>query len=171
MVCRVCAEDKAPELMRLRLGKRCSICKACDSKRATAYGKAHSDERSAYNRAYRLRPDALAKERERLAARKSDPEYRARYNSMQRKRRQRDDVKAYNRAYWHRYDETKRQAHAAVKYAVATGRLVKADACEDCGATVRLHGHHDDYSQPLVVRWLCPLCHKAAHAVKEKVCA
>jgi hypothetical protein len=28
-----------------------------------------------------------------------------------------------------------------------------------------LHGHHEDYSKPLAVHWLCPLCHRKRHAV------
>jgi hypothetical protein len=42
-----------------------------------------------------------------------------------------------------------------VRSAVRAGRLVRA-ACETCGAT-KTQGHHDDYSKPLDVRWLCRL--------------
>lgn len=54
-------------------------------------------------------------------------------------------------------------AHVAVNRAVREGRLVKPDACEDCGRALPLHGHHDDYSRPLDVRWLCVDCHFLRH--------
>lgn len=57
----------------------------------------------------------------------------------------------------------KYRAHTAVSNAVRDGRLVKPSCCSGCGAETRLHGHHDDYSRPLDVMWLCAACHKARH--------
>lgn len=56
----------------------------------------------------------------------------------------------------------KRTAHHAVNNAVRDGRLAKSP-CEVCGSTHRIHGHHDDYSKPLEVRWLCPTHHADIH--------
>ena len=44
-------------------------------------------------------------------------------------------------------------AHDAVQVAIANGSLVRKP-CEVCGAN-RVDAHHDDYSKPLDVRWLC----------------
>lgn len=41
------------------------------------------------------------------------------------------------------------------------GRLLRL-ACESCGA-LHAEKHHSDYSQPLVVRWLCRPCHLKEH--------
>lgn len=57
----------------------------------------------------------------------------------------------------------KRAAHVILGNAVKNGKIVKPAHCSGCGCTGRIHGHHDDYSQPLVVRWLCPPCHKKWH--------
>lgn len=55
-------------------------------------------------------------------------------------------------------------AHAAVRKALKTGELIKADKCEKCGTTARLHGHHwHGYENPLDIIWLCPLCHVEEH--------
>lgn len=72
------------------------------------------------------------------------------------------------RAYVNRYRAMfplKAAANDAVSAAVRAGRLVRPAACESCGmASVEpLHGHHDDYTQPLSVRWLCRPCHRAVH--------
>lgn len=35
--------------------------------------------------------------------------------------------------------------------------------CQRCGDAVGVHAHHDDYSQPLAVMWLCPKHHRERH--------
>ncbi|NRA02859.1 MAG: hypothetical protein HRU00_09690 [Myxococcales bacterium] len=39
--------------------------------------------------------------------------------------------------------------------------------CEACGTTERVEAHHDDYSKPRLVRWLCIACHRAHHRAIE----
>lgn len=46
--------------------------------------------------------------------------------------------------------------------AIANGQLIRATVCA-CGARNRIEAHHDDYELPLLVRWLCRKCHRAAH--------
>lgn len=50
------------------------------------------------------------------------------------------------------------KARRAVSNAIRDGRLVRGP-CERCGWVGKTHGHHDDYSKPLDVRWLCFRCH------------
>lgn len=49
-----------------------------------------------------------------------------------------------------------------VNKAVQKGELIK-QPCEYCGSTKRIEGHHEDYSKPLEVRWLCHIHHKYVH--------
>lgn len=54
-------------------------------------------------------------------------------------------------------------AHWKVANAIKGGTLVRPSTCEKCGDTGRIHAHHDDYSKPLNIRWLCHDCHMAVH--------
>jgi len=78
-------------------------------------------------------------------------------------RRYRRENPAYKEAgkRWERANPEKKRAQTALGNAVRDGK-VQRQPCEVCGST-KVHGHHDDYGQPLNVRWLCPLHHKAAH--------
>lgn len=67
------------------------------------------------------------------------------------------------KAKYKSYNPVKRKAHNAVSNAVRDGRMEKPDNCSECPSTKRIHGHHDDYSLPLAVRWLCRICHTAWH--------
>lgn len=62
---------------------------------------------------------------------------------------------------WTRENPEKRAAHKAVEYALKRGELTR-QSCERCGAA-KTHAHHDDYSKPLAVMWLCPPCHATRH--------
>ena len=66
-----------------------------------------------------------------------------------------------SRRYVATHPERKR-AWAAVSRAVAKGTLVRPELCA-CGRPGLVEAHHDDYSKPLDVLWLCTVCHKARH--------
>lgn len=54
----------------------------------------------------------------------------------------------------------KRRAHNLVNSAVRFGRLAKPDWCRLCWTQGgKIEGHHEDYSKPLEVVWLCRSCH------------
>lgn len=61
----------------------------------------------------------------------------------------------------------KERAHRMVNYRVAKGVIVKPKTCEGCGKQRRLEAHHEDYSKPLDVVWLCSPCHKFTHSLKR----
>ena len=61
------------------------------------------------------------------------------------------------------FNPVKYQAHTAVSNALRKGSLIKPEKCSECDEVGQVHGHHDDYRKPLMVRWLCPVCHKAWH--------
>lgn len=58
----------------------------------------------------------------------------------------------------------KRRAREAVNNAIRDRKLNK-QPCYACGA-VKAEAHHENYSKPLDVTWLCRRCHKNVHAGK-----
>ena len=54
-------------------------------------------------------------------------------------------------------------AWSKVKRAVEAKRIAVPLCCPRCGATGELHAHHENYSRPLDVTWLCPSCHRRHH--------
>lgn len=57
----------------------------------------------------------------------------------------------------------KTEARNVLNAAVRAGKLVRSLVCGECGADCITHGHHEDYAQPLVVEWLCSVCHGRRH--------
>ncbi len=53
------------------------------------------------------------------------------------------------------------RARAVVSMALHRG-TIKRGSCERCGAA-KVEAHHDDYTKPRQVRWLCRACHKHIH--------
>lgn len=60
-------------------------------------------------------------------------------------------------------DPNKIMARRRLNDAIRKGRIKKPICCEHCGLMEKLHGHHEDYSKPLEVIWLCPTCHSKLH--------
>lgn len=68
------------------------------------------------------------------------------------------------RKIWADNNTIKRAAQIILGNAVRDRRLIKSKTCESCGCEhSRIHGHHDDYNYPMIVRWLCPKCHNKWH--------
>ena len=65
------------------------------------------------------------------------------------------------RSNWRKRNPEKSSAHKKVSIAIANGKIQKAP-CEVCGNT-ESQAHHDDYSKPLDVRWLCAEHHSEHH--------
>ena len=86
---------------------------------------------------------------------------------------------AYNRAYSREHPESGRRrtakhlrehpeqsvAHVAVRNALKSGELVR-QPCEVCGDPDS-EAHHEDYSKPLEVRWLCKPHHREADKARR----
>jgi ribosomal protein S27AE len=77
-------------------------------------------------------------------------------------RYQRDKEKRHRlAAEYRRKNPEKIKARSTLYSALRTGRIER-QPCERCGAE-KVQAHHDDYSRPLDVRWLCRDCHWDVH--------
>ena len=140
--CRLCGEDKKADEFYSGLAQ----CKPCYKQKVRDYREKNIDKVQEYDRKRGALPH-------RVKARK---EYAKTDNG---KIRLNEGGKA-----WKRRNPIKRMANIIVGNAVRDGKLLKPKNCESCdSAPNRLHGHHDDYAFPLVVRWLCPGCHSKWH--------
>jgi len=79
----------------------------------------------------------------------------------ERARRYREEnieaVREYDRSRGHRNPPEQTKAHNAT-------RVLERQPCEVCGARPA-EAHHDDYSRPLEVRWLCKRHHAEHHRI------
>lgn len=64
-------------------------------------------------------------------------------------------------------NKLKQSARAQARVARLKGLILKGNKCEACEATWKLEMHHDDYNQPLKIRWLCQICHRKHHKNKD----
>jgi hypothetical protein len=91
-------------------------------------------------------------------------ENRAHYLEYERNRRQRPERKASKEAFRARYEAKHPEKLAAkiiLNHAIETGKL-KKEVCAVCGAN-RVEAHHEDYTKPLDVEWLCNMHHRQKH--------
>ena len=121
-------------------------CKECVKSNVRANRRANIDHYRAFDRARANRPD-------RVAAREAYAKTEAGRAAAGRAK-----------ACWAEANKVKKQAAYHVSNAVRDGKLAKPCSCSECGkSNTRIEGHHDDYSKPLEVRWLCSACHRAWH--------
>lgn len=115
---------------------------------------------AALNRAVNLgNPDWVQAEAERCRMKQ------ARYRAAGKVNVPASARQAANSRYRQKYPE-KAKANIAVGNAVKSGALVK-QPCEVCGCA-NVEAHHDDYSKPLDVKWLCDAHHKERHRELRK---
>jgi hypothetical protein len=82
-----------------------------------------------------------------------------------KKRRQEagDELREYDRR---RYEDPavrmKFAARVKIRQLVRRGK-VTPDPCARCGSADRIEAHHEDYTKPLDVVWLCQSCHVREH--------
>lgn len=157
--------------MRLRLGlkilnqiflfdtsiymKTCSTCKV--EKSLSEFGK-RAASKDGLNASCRSCAQLRDRERYRKEAKRRSLKHKEYMQTEEGKR-----AHAAAIAKWRGFNPMKRAAHVLVGNRVKNGQLAKK-SCQMCGTEIGVHAHHDDYSKPLDVMWLCTVHHKARHA-------
>jgi hypothetical protein len=138
VTCPVCNETRLVKRGKLKVQR----CKPCYSE-SMRVSENHKIQKSR-EKSYRLRSVNPEKFRARA---------RARYQEL------RDELIADQRDR-RRANPEKHRARNAVARALKAGKLERQPCV--CGST-QVEAHHDNYSKPLDVRWLCPACHGLEH--------
>lgn len=53
----------------------------------------------------------------------------------------------------------KTRAVSALNQKIASGKIIRPAQCSKCGSESKPEAHHEDYSKPFEVIWLCKGCH------------
>lgn len=125
-----------------------SSCKECRKEKVRANREAKADYYRAFDRK-RYRDDPQ---------RKAHCQATARSENGQRLRKQ-WEARSRER------EPEKWRARNAVNNALRDGKITR-EPCFFCGSENRLQAHHEDYSHPLDVVWLCAGCHGKLHTIK-----
>ncbi len=161
--CSKCLRDLSLDnfhLSRTKQYGRTNLCKSCvaqysrDRRRKKGdvlrraernYARANRDRRIAYGRKYN------AEHREELRQKSRDYH---RGNTQQWQKYAKADA---------RQDPVRLAAYTVLRKARRHG-VINEMPCIRCGSMLNLHAHHEDYSKPLEVEWLCASCHRRRHA-------
>jgi hypothetical protein len=72
-----------------------------------------------------------------------------------------EDHYHYKKQQMERYPK-RVKARKMVYEALKSGNLEK-EPCEECGSEDDVQAHHEDYDEPLEVKWYCRVCHREIH--------
>lgn len=121
------------------------------------------ERRLAKAREYKVkhREAVLAKNREYNRNRLADPVRKAAYLEQTK----RSKAKLEYKEKWHQYDKerdpVKVAARNKIRGLISDGRLIRGK-CVICDKP-EAQAHHEDYSKPFEIYWLCPSHHNEAH--------
>ena len=159
-------------------------CRACSCAKSTAWKKANPEYVRANRKYYyspkskessrrywlKVRDVVLARKREATKLRQSLGIGGRKSNPIPFLDRVKNPTpKQISNAKWQAnpLNKVKKQAHRAVAAAISKGIIKKPLACSQCSADCKPKAHHEDYSKPLEVLWLCDSCHMKKHPFRS----
>ena len=125
-----------------------TVCKPCCLEKCAEYREKNREKVRAHDRE-RNNTDARRKDRRDRNRRKyENPEFRASETARHKRNVEKHPIR--HSAVW------------AANNAQKAGKLHK-EPCQRCGQVDNVQAHHEDYSKPLDVVWLCPKHHGERH--------
>lgn len=164
--CKVCSSADCADYYhrnREKVDQKNREWKAGNVERVRKYQRDRHRHQMEYNEAYRTHYLAYQRglSKQQWEEIKSDPERLAEYRESAVKRTMK----------WQKENPEKYRAHQILRKAIINGEIEKGIICEDCGyedlVEDDLVGHHEDYTKPLEVIWLCGPCHRVRHREYE----
>ncbi len=79
-------------------------------------------------------------------------------------------IKEHRERDWAYRNPEMKKSGDILREAVKNGKIERPKKCEICGGgngSIVISGHHEDYSKPLEVIWVCNSCHKQLHSKKR----
>lgn len=143
---------------------KCKVCGATD-KDAEFYTSLKSRCKECHKRSVRENRAANVDHYRAYDAKRynDDPRVKARCKRYQATEAGRESARRSS-VKWQAQNPEKRAAHVILGHRVEDGKIIKPDRCQCCNRTAsRIHGHHEDYTQPLNVIWCCSECHRQIH--------
>lgn len=162
--CKIAQPEDCFALMSIKTGKRQGYCRKCFSE----LYKSRPKSKSAYNKRAPTKEQKARRSRQTLEHRRRKAEHYRAYAKDYRERNK-EKLRAQDRARSQKgrkrsikkYDPVKGRARNVLNYALRRGEIARLP-CQVCG-NEKVQAHHDDYSKPLDVRWLCVEHHIALH--------
>ena len=149
--CSCCNQEQPIDMFyrdRRMSGGLSSCCRSCYSKKhkEAMPDPKKREKKRAYWKKYRQANLAVVRAKEREYA-----------------ERNAERLKLTRKYYPHLYNPVKDGARNTVRRSIRSGLLTRPNACERCASKVNIQAHHEDYSKPLEVQWLCRKCHAKHH--------
>lgn len=124
------------------------------------FNRTESEIRNRNMRCYPCRSAWLRDYRKTRVGRESEQRAKKVWRSSNRRRVNERTMK------WDADNREKKLAHRLVSDTVRRGKMFRPDHCTKCGLVCKPEGHHEDYSKPLEVIWVCLQCHSNIHRKK-----
>lgn len=142
-----------------------NVCKECTRARIGKHRQDNIKKIKEYDRNRPNKKERVEKTKLRRAwIKENDPKKDDQYEGKKKEwtNANKDRVAEY-KDNWIKNNPEKRRAHHILNNAIRGGKIIKPTSCSKCDNSNRIHGHHNDYSKPLNVIWLCASCHKQLH--------
>lgn len=155
-ICSKCKEQKSiSKFYKCKTGAdgHFNKCKECTKKDVRNNRKKRIDYYRSYDRERNQSPIRFKQRAELIKIRRSTSKGKAKHNEQSRK--------------WREQNKHKRRAYTKVWDAIRDRKLFQ-QPCEICGKS-KANAHHDDYSKPLEVRWLCHKHHMEHHKNEREI--